>query len=112
MGTFTGGQIVVLPFPFSDLSRHKYRPALLLASVGKGDWLACQITSNPYADPLSICITDGDFSVGTLTRDSYVRPGKIFTANESLFAGVAGTLKPAKYLEVRDTVIELLRSAE
>ncbi len=49
MGTFAAGQVVVLPFPFSDLSRQKLRPALLLADAGRGDWIAGQITSNPYA---------------------------------------------------------------
>lgn len=45
MGAFAVGQVVVLPFPFSDLSSKKYRPALLLANVGKGDWVACQINN-------------------------------------------------------------------
>jgi hypothetical protein len=46
MGTLAAGQVVVLPFPFSDLSRKKLRPALLLADAGRGDWIACQITSD------------------------------------------------------------------
>lgn len=46
MGTFAAGQVVVLPFPFSDLSRKKLRPALLLVDAGRGEWIACQITSD------------------------------------------------------------------
>jgi mRNA interferase MazF len=42
MGAFTTGQVVILPFPFSDLSQQKNRPALLLADVGRGDWVLCQ----------------------------------------------------------------------
>lgn len=45
MGTLAAGQIAVLPFPFSDLSQKKLRPALLLADAGRGDWIACQITT-------------------------------------------------------------------
>jgi hypothetical protein len=52
MGAFAAGQVVVLPFPFSDLTRNKFRPALLLADVGRGDWIACQITSNAFAEEL------------------------------------------------------------
>lgn len=48
MGSFATGQVVLLPFPFSDLSRSKYRPAAILADAGRGDWVLCQITSNPY----------------------------------------------------------------
>ena len=54
MGAFAAGPVVVLPFPFSDLTRNKFRPALLLADVGRGDWIACQIKSNAFADTLAI----------------------------------------------------------
>jgi len=52
MGAFAAGQVVVLPFPFSDLTRNKFRPALLLADARRGDWIACQITSNAFAGEL------------------------------------------------------------
>ena len=54
MGPFATRQVILLPFPFSDLSASKLRPALLLAAAGKGDWLICQITSNPYADARAV----------------------------------------------------------
>ena len=68
MGTFAAGQVVVLPFPFSDLSRKKLRPALLLADAGRGDWIACQITSNPYADNRAITLAESEFVEGGLQR--------------------------------------------
>ena len=51
MGLLAAGQVVVLPFPFSDLSRKKYRPVLALADACRGGRVACQINSNSYADP-------------------------------------------------------------
>ena len=45
MGTFAAGEVVLLPFPFSDLTGNKLRPALLLANVDRGDWIACQINA-------------------------------------------------------------------
>ncbi len=92
MGAFAAGQIVILPFPFSDLPTRKYRPALLLAAVGKGDWIVCQITSNAYGDQRAIALRDNNFSEGGLRLESYIRPGKLFTAHESLFSDVAGAL--------------------
>ena len=80
MGAFAAGQVVLLPFPFSDLARSKLRPALLLADAGRDDWIACQITSNPYADPHAILLAPEDFMSGGLQRASYARPGKLFTA--------------------------------
>lgn len=54
MGAFATGQVVVLPFPFSDLTRYQFRPALLLANAGRCDWIACQITSHDIADARTI----------------------------------------------------------
>ncbi len=47
---------VLVPFPFSDLSQAKLRPAVALAAVGRGDWILCQITSNPYGDTQAIAL--------------------------------------------------------
>lgn len=99
MGAFATGQVVVLPFPFSDLTRSKYRPALILADAGRGDWIACQITSTPFADGRAIAVTEADFATG---------PGKLFTAHELLFANCAGTLTAEKLAVIRQAVISLI----
>ena len=109
MGAFAAAQVALLPFPFSDLSRNKLRPAILLAGASREDWIVCQITSNPFGDNRSFPLTPAHFSVGTLRHISYVRPGKVFTAHESLIAGVIGTLTPEMLTTVRDTVIAILQ---
>jgi mRNA interferase MazF len=48
MGILAAGQVVIVHFPFSDLSQSKLRPAVVLAEAGRGDWLLCQITSKSY----------------------------------------------------------------
>jgi mRNA interferase MazF len=75
MGTIRTGQVVLIPFPFSNLSQAKLRPAVILASAGHNDWILCQVTSNPYGDPHSIMISDDDFKEGSLRVTSYV-PGQ------------------------------------
>jgi hypothetical protein len=44
-----------------------------------------------------------------LQHVSYVRPGKVFTAHESLIAAVIGTLKPETLTTVRNAVIAILQ---
>lgn len=109
MGTPSVGLVVLVRFPFSDLSSSKLRPAVVLADAGRGDWVLCQITSNPYADPCAIEIADADFSDGALLRISYARPGKLFTANESLVERSAGTLSPVKTNSILNGVVALFR---
>ncbi len=47
MGVLTVGAVVLVHFPFSDLSQTKLRPAVVLADAGRSDWVLCQITSKP-----------------------------------------------------------------
>ena len=77
----TRGAVVLVRFPFSDLSATKRRPAAVLADAGRGDLVLVQITSNPYADDRAVELTDASFASGSLDRTSYARPGKLFTAN-------------------------------
>ena len=103
--------VILVKFPFSDLSSAKLRPAIVLAPAGRGDWILCQVTSNPYADTKAIQISDDDFDIGSLQRLSYARPTKIFTANKSLMNTKVGELKSITFNNVLNTVIEILYKA-
>jgi mRNA interferase MazF len=106
----TVGSVVVVPFPFSDLSDSKLRPAVVLADAGKGDWVLCQLTSNAYADPSAIELRNSDFETGALRVTSYARPGKLFTADRNVMVRSVGTLRQEAYENVIAAVIGLLRS--
>ena len=101
--------IVVVPFPFSDLSSSKLRPAVVLLATGRGDWLLCQITSNPYNDPQAIQITNAELKEGSLRTTSYARPLKLFTANESLMVKRVAILNDQTFEAVLQTTIEALQ---
>lgn len=107
MATPATGSVILVPFPFSDLSQSKIRPALVLAPVGRGDWILCQITSKPYADQRAIRLEATDFAGGSLELTSYVRPGKLFTANEALMIDVVGQLRGDKMGIILESVAAL-----
>ena len=109
MGTFAAGQVVIVHFPFSDLTASKLRPAVVLAEAGRGDWILCQITSKSYGDSRAIPLDAHDFVRDSLRLASYVRPGKLFTAHTSLVAGQAGELQPGKFSAVRDAVVRMIQ---
>ncbi|MGA2514938.1 MAG: type II toxin-antitoxin system PemK/MazF family toxin [Thermodesulfobacteriota bacterium] len=109
MAKFVKGEIVVIPFPFSDLTQAKRRPALILATLEGDDLILCQITSQTIKDNYAISITDYDFETGGLKKPSNVRPNRIFTADTHLVLYRVGTLKKEKLNEVIERVVEIVR---
>ena len=103
------GVVVVVRFPFSDLSSSKFRPAVVLASAGDDDWLLCQVTSNPYADPEAIRLPQSSFASGGLNGIGYARPNKIFTAHASIVSGHAGVLTTPVHHGLVEAVIRVLQ---
>jgi len=81
---FDAGDLVLLPFPFSDLTSAKRRPMLILmAPDAQGDFLACPVTSRAgwvHARPLS----PGDLTEGGLPLDSWVRTDNVVTLHMGL----------------------------
>lgn len=105
----SAGEIVLVPFPFSDLSQSKVRPAVCLADAGRGDWILCQITSSPYGDPSAVALDAGDFASGGLLVASFARPGKLFTANAGLLLRSVGVLSPGAFGRVLSAVVKVLQ---
>ncbi|MEK6618897.1 MAG: type II toxin-antitoxin system PemK/MazF family toxin [Nitrospirota bacterium] len=106
----TAGAVVLVRFPFSDLSQTKLRPAVVLADAGRGDWILCQVTSKPYGDTRAIKLEDTGFATGSLRVLSYARPGKLFTANRDLIVSAVATLKSQSLKQVVDAVVDLIRA--
>jgi mRNA interferase MazF len=103
------GEVVLVPFPFSDLSGSKVRPAVCLADAGRGDWILCQITSKAYGDPNAVPLTAADFTTGGLLISSFARPGKLFTASTNLLVRSVGKLDDPAFQRVLREVVNLIR---
>ncbi|MCE7981502.1 MAG: MazF family transcriptional regulator [Caldilinea sp. CFX5] len=98
-----------MPFPFSDLSGTKLRPAVVMIDAGRKDWLLCPITSKSYSDPDAIRLTNADLKQGALSTISYARPIKLFTANESVMVKRIAVLKDEAFKAILTATIEALR---
>lgn len=108
MGRFVKGDIVVLSFPFSDLSGAKRRPAFVLADLEGTDSILCQITSNARTDKYAVPLTKEDFASGSLAVDSVIRPNRVFTADNSLILYMACKATPDKTKEVIDRLVSII----
>lgn len=105
------GAVVLVRFPFADLSQTKLRPAVVLADAGRDDWLLCQITSKSYGDARAVKLENTSFAEGSLRLTSYARPGKLFTASRDLIVSQIAKLRTEPFRQVIDSVVTLLRSS-
>jgi len=83
---------------------------VILADVGRDDWILCQVTSKPYGDARAIILTEESFATGSLRVTSYARPGKLFTANRDLMVDQVSTLKEEAFKQIIEVVVAVLRS--
>lgn len=100
--------IVTTRFPFSDLTDSRIRPAVVLASAGRGDWLLGQVTTNADVDGLTIELTNDSLDRGILRSISYFRPNKLFTSSEDLIIRPVARLKPEVFNRLLDATMDIL----
>jgi len=109
MEEFVKGSVIVIPFPFSDLSATKRRPALVLADLTGNDILLCQITSRCPDEKSFVTLKTTDFEVGTLPVNSYIRPARIFTADKSIILKTVGVVSTEILNKTIDNIINILK---
>nr|NQU91254.1 type II toxin-antitoxin system PemK/MazF family toxin [Bacteroidota bacterium] len=109
MERFVKGDVVVLPFPFSDLSLAKRRPALVLSGLLGDDIILCQITSQFVKDDYALELNTSDFAIGSLKKPSNIRPNRLFTADRNIVIRKVGTLNPDLYEQVAIRLCDLIR---
>ncbi|MCS6973736.1 MAG: type II toxin-antitoxin system PemK/MazF family toxin [Cyclobacteriaceae bacterium] len=84
------GDIILLPFPFTDLSGLKYRPARILA-VSENDVTVAFITTQfKWQDDFDVVIQPSP--VNGLKKTSLIKTGKIATLDKDLVIGKLGKL--------------------
>jgi mRNA interferase MazF len=109
MGKFVKGDVVTIPFPFTDLTGNKKRPAFVVADLPGDDIIVCQITSKKsQADAFALSLEAADFVSGELPVDSFIRPNKIFTADKNIILSTAGHLTDDKIREALNAIISII----
>src|SRR5260370_37545033 len=96
MGKRLAGEVVVLPFPQTNLQAGKRRPALVVAELTGDDVILCQITRQARSDRYSVALSHADFERGRSAEDSFIRPNRLFTVEHSVILYAAGKVKRLK----------------
>lgn len=90
------GEIVLVPFPFTDLSAAKSRPALVLSNEGfnasGADVIVCALTSNLANSAASVLVASDDLERGALAAPSRVKVAKLATLQKALVRKRVGRL--------------------
>jgi len=106
------GDVILIPFPYSDLSSSKKRPALVLSNNSfnrsSSDLICCLITRNPKKDKWSVSIDEADVEKGSLHFKSKVKPYRIFTTDKSIVLKKLCRLKKAKLIAVIENLHKVL----
>ena len=100
MGKSLVGDVVVVPFPQTDLAAGKRRPALVVATFSGDDLVLVQITTRPTSGPYAISIGASDFVSGSLQQASFVRTNRLFTVDQAVIAYTIGKLTDSKIKQV------------
>ena len=105
--------VVLVPFPFTDLSATKKRPALVISYTDfnkkNQDILVCQITHNLKQKHHSISTNNKNLESGNLAVESLIKANKIFTLDKSLIIKKIGKLDSEAYSKVYNEICNLAK---
>lgn len=107
MGKPVIGEVVVLPFPQTDLQVGKRRPALVVADLAGDDLILCQITTQSRRDSHSVPLANSDLESGRLNVDSFIRPNRLFTVDHAVIIYSVAKVKSSKLDEARAKIRQL-----
>ncbi len=101
------GDVVLIPFPYSDLTGTKRRPALIVSNNklnNSEDRLCCLITSNNPKEGILI----NSFSKGKLPFKSWVKPHRVFTVNKKIIQKMLCQVTKEFHKKVFDNIVKYI----
>lgn len=106
------GEMVIVPFPFSDLSDVKQRPVLILSKSADNniseDIITCGITANIKDLKYSILIENRDLIEGTIPKVSRIKVDKLFTISQTIIKKKLGRINKETFEKVKSEFFKLV----
>ena len=105
-------EIILTPFPFSNLEEDKVRPSIIISNDNYNkkfeDIIVVPLTSNLKIRDYSILLTNKDLEKGRIITESKIKADKIFSINKKLVKLVIGKISKEKFHEVKEVILKLL----
>ncbi len=109
MTTYNKKDIILVPFPFSELTYAKKRPALILASIPTRNELICMmLTSTKDTDP-AVDIPINNLAGTGLPKPTVARISRLFTLKSSIVNKKIGRINVFEFNTITDKLIQLLK---
>ncbi len=103
----TRGKIVLTPFPFTDLTANKVRPAVVISTSSRGGADVILSFISTVFDPANLSPTDellldtdADFPVTGLKKSSVFKMDKLATVQKTIILGEIGEVSPTLQTEI------------
>ena len=113
--SFSQGDVVLVPFPFTDLSAVKQRPALVLSpdrlNKMRTDVVVAAITSQipEVIGEDEVLLSDADQRTAGLPKASIIKLGKIFTIHQGLIRKKLGSMPDLTLETILEKLAQLMR---
>jgi len=109
---FEQGEIVLVPFPFSDLSISKQRPVLIISknvyNQNSEDIITCGITSYLKNAPCSVLIDNKNLINGSIPKKSRIKVDKLFTIKKDLVRRKIAQINKQTFDQVKCEFLKLI----
>ncbi len=105
--------IILVPFPFSDQTGQKVRPALVLSNdrfnQTSEDVIVCAITTTLKPTKYTLIIEQEDLEDGTLYEKSAIKAETLLRVNKTFALKTIGTIKQTTFSKVITLLAELFK---
>ena len=105
-------EIVLIPYPFSNLAEKKVRPALIISNNflnnQSKDCLLAPLTSVIKDKPYSILINQKNLDSGKLIKESRIRLDKLFVIEKDKIVFKIGILDKKTFDKVKEQFFKLI----
>lgn len=102
------GKIVLIPFPFTDLSASKVRPAVIVSNFSQGEDIIVAFISSlknrMQKTDIIINSQDKDFPKTGLKTDSVIKTGKLATLDKKIILGEIGEISASIEKEINKKI--------
>ena len=99
--------IILIPFPFTNLSDTKIRPCLVLIDAEYDVTVSFITTQTGWNDPASVAINPSQSN--GLKKESLIRLNKLATIDKELIIGTIGKLEPNEMISINQKLREVFQ---